>query len=70
MPHFVVSFLKDLVGDQGQVCEVCQRAIEIDADDELEAAQLAKEEFCELHAVRDWSLHADRLDVQPVDFPS
>ncbi|WP_347338716.1 hypothetical protein [Bradyrhizobium nanningense] len=42
MPHFVVSFLKDLVGDQGQVCEVCQRAIEIDADDELEAAQLAK----------------------------
>ncbi|MEY9183019.1 hypothetical protein ACSHT2_29345 [Bradyrhizobium sp. PUT101] len=70
MPHFVVSFLKKVVGDQGQVCEACQRTIEIDADDEKEAARLAKQEFCELRAIRDWSLHADRIDVRPADFPS
>jgi hypothetical protein len=70
MAHFVVRFLKDVVGDHGQLCEACQRTIDIDAGDEAEAALLAKQEFCELRAIRDWSLHADRIDVKPADFPS
>lgn len=70
MAHFVVRFLKDVVGDQGQLCAACQRTIDVDASDEAEATLLAKREFCERHATRDWSLHADRIDVKPADFPS
>jgi hypothetical protein len=70
MTHFVVRFLKDVVGDQGHACETCQCTIEIHAKDEAEAARLAKQEFCEIRAIRDWSLHADRIDVKAADFPS
>lgn len=70
MAHFVVRFLKDVVGDQGQPCEACQRTIDIDARDETEAALLAGQTFCEGRAIRDWSLHADRIAVEPADFPS
>lgn len=65
MAHFVVRFLKDVVGDQGQLCEACQRTIDVDARDETEATLLAKQEFCKCHGNRDWSLHADRIDVKP-----
>ena len=70
MAHFVVPFLKGVVGDQGQSCEACQRTIDVDAHDETEAALLATQKFCEGRAIRDWSLHADRIDVKPADFPS
>lgn len=70
MAHFTVRFLKDVLGDQGQPCEACQRTIDVDARDAVEAAALAAQQFCELREIRDWSLHADRIDVQPADFPS
>ncbi|WP_342732838.1 hypothetical protein [Bradyrhizobium sp. B117] len=70
MAHFVVRFIKDIVGDQGQPCEACQHTIDVDARDETEAARLAKQKFCEGRAIRDWSFHADRIDVEPADFPS
>jgi hypothetical protein len=31
MAHFVVRFIKEVVGDQGQPCEACQRTIDVDA---------------------------------------
>ena len=34
------------------------------------AAELAKKKFCEMEALRDWSLHADRIQVKVADFPS
>ncbi|MBR0702012.1 hypothetical protein JQ599_19015 [Bradyrhizobium diazoefficiens] len=70
MAHFTVRFLKDVLGDQGQSCEACQRTIDVDARDAAEATALAAQQFCELREIRDWSLHADRIDVQPADFPS
>lgn len=70
MTHFIVRFLKDVVGDQGQRCEACQRTIDVDAPNEADAAVLAKQEFCELRRIRHWSLHADRIEVEPADFPS
>jgi hypothetical protein len=70
MAHFVVRFIKDVVGDQGQPCEACQRTIDVDARVETEATLLAKQRFCESRAMLDWSLHADRVDVKPADFPS
>ena len=70
MSYFVVRFLKNMVGDRGQLCEACQHTIDVDARDEDEASRLAKLEFCALRAVSDWTLHADRVDVKPADFPS
>ncbi|AND89911.1 hypothetical protein ACVIWV_003016 [Bradyrhizobium diazoefficiens] len=70
MSHFIVRFLKNVVGDRGQPCEACQLAIDVEADDGAEAALMAKQEFCELRAIRDWTLHADRVEVKSADFPS
>jgi hypothetical protein len=70
MPRFIVSFMKKVLGENGQMDEVCQTAVELDAPNGRAAEEQAKERFCEIHATHDWSLHADRLKVDPADFPS
>jgi hypothetical protein len=45
MPWFVVQFMKDVLGENGHECEVCQSTVEVDAADEDEAAQVAKQKF-------------------------
>ncbi len=70
MSRFVVLFMKDVLGEYGRQCEVCQGTVEVDAEDEGEAAELAKQKFCQTQALRDWSLHADRINVKAADFPS
>ncbi|MFK4506592.1 hypothetical protein ACVIW2_000418 [Bradyrhizobium huanghuaihaiense] len=70
MAHFTIRFLKNVIGDQGKSCEGCQCIVDVDARDAAEATLLAQQQFCERHAIRDWSLHADRIDIQPADFPS
>ncbi len=70
MPRFIVRFMKDVLGENGQICEACQTTIELDARNEREAEQQAKERFCGIHGLHDWSLHADRAKVDPADFPS
>jgi hypothetical protein len=70
MPRFIVHFVKDLLGENGQRYEICQATVELDARDARDAEEKAKQKFCEMHATHDWSLHADSLTVQPADFPS
>jgi hypothetical protein len=70
MPRFIVRFMKDVLGENGQMCEVCQTSVELEARTDREAEQKAKEKFCKIHTTHDWSLHADRLKVDPGDFPS
>ncbi len=70
MPRYVVRFLKDVLGENGRETEVCQSTLEVDASNEGHAAELAKKKFCEAQALRDWSLHADRIHVRAADFPS
>ena len=70
MPRFVIRFIKDVLCDNGQMDEVCQATIELDARNDTEAEQQARNRFCQIHATQDWSLHADRLQVDPADFPS
>ena len=70
MPRFIVRFIKDVLGDQGQRCEICQATVELDARNAREAEHEAKQKFCDMHATHDWSLHADRLKIEPADFPS
>ena len=70
MSHYVVQFLKDVLGENGHELEVCQGTLEVDASSEGHAAELAKEKFCQAQALRDWSLHADRIHIKVADFPS
>lgn len=70
MSRFVARFFREVLGDAGRACNICQYAVELDAQDKSQAAEIAKQRFCELHGVHDWTLHADRVDVKPADFPS
>ena len=70
MSWFVVRFMKDILGENGRQCEVCQSVVEVDASNENEAAELAKQKFCSSQRLEDWSLHADRIKVSAADFPS
>jgi hypothetical protein len=64
MSHFVVSFMKDVLGGNGRQIEICQRTVEIDAHSEGEASEFAKQLFCTAERLREWSLHADRIQVK------
>lgn len=70
MSRFVVRFLKDVLGENGRQAEICQSTVEVDASNEGHATELAKRKFCETQSLGDWSLHADRIQVVPADFPS
>jgi hypothetical protein len=70
MSHFVVTFMKDVLGDNGRRAEICQRILEIDAPTEGEAKEIAKQKFCTTEGLCEWSLHADRIQINPADFPS
>lgn len=70
MSRFIIRFMKDVLGENGQVCEICENTIELDAANAQEAEHTAKEQFCAMHGTREWFLHADRVRVDPADFPS
>jgi hypothetical protein len=68
--RFIARFMKDVLGENGHTTEICQRTMEIDAPDQVNAHELAKRKFCECENVRDWSLHADRIHITDAEFPS
>jgi hypothetical protein len=70
MSWFVVRFMKDVLGENGRQCEICQSTVEVDAASEDEAAEAAKQTFCRTQRLSDWSVHADRINVRAADFPS
>jgi hypothetical protein len=68
MSRYVVQFMKVVLGENGHEAEICQRSMEIDAADKLEAADLAKVSFCESERVKEWSLHADHVRITDAEF--
>jgi hypothetical protein len=64
MSRYVVFFMKDVLGGNGREIEICQRSLEVDALNEGQAAELAKQKFCESERLCEWSLHADRIQVR------
>lgn len=70
MPHFIVRFMKDVLGENGHCAEVCQSSLEVEAADSTAAGERAKQIFCTDCDLADWSLHADRIDIREADFPS
>jgi hypothetical protein len=70
MSMYVVRFMKTVLGENGHEVDACQGTHEVDASNEGQAVELAKRKFCEKQSLRDWSLHADRVQVSAADFPS
>ncbi len=70
MARYTVRFMKHVLGDNGHEAEICQRSVQVDAADKLRASDLAKVRFCESECVKDWSLHADRVQVSEAEFLS
>jgi hypothetical protein len=70
MAQYVVRFMKTVLGENGHEADVCQGTLAVDASDEGQAVELAKQKFCEKQSLCDWSLHADRVHVSAADFPS
>jgi hypothetical protein len=64
MSRYVVHFMKDVLGGNGRQIEICQRTLEVDASSEGQATELAKLKFCESERLCEWSLHADRIQVE------
>ncbi|KRR07254.1 hypothetical protein CQ12_00190 [Bradyrhizobium jicamae] len=70
MTRYVVRFMKNVRGGNGHEAEICQSSIEIEAFSQADAAELAKIRFCECERLKDWSLHADRVQIIDAEFPS
>jgi hypothetical protein len=70
MTRYIVRFMKGVLGENGHEAEICQRSIEVEAADKMQASDLAKVRFCENESVKEWSLHADRVHVADAEFPS
>jgi hypothetical protein len=67
MSRYVVHFMKDVLGENGHECEICQSILEVDAASEGQATELAKQKFCQREQLCDWSLHADRIKIWAAD---
>jgi len=70
MAHYVVRFMKNVLGGNGHETEICQRSIEIEAPCLTDAEELAKVKFCQTERVGDWLLHADCVHVTDAALPS
>jgi uncharacterized protein YggL (DUF469 family) len=70
VPKYVARFMKNVLGQNGHEAEICQRSLEIEASNKICAADVAKIKFSEAENVKEWSLHADRVQVIDAEFPS
>jgi hypothetical protein len=70
MARYIARFVKNVLGENGHEAEICQRLIEIEAENQAGAADAAKVKFCETENVKDWFLRADRVHVAESEFLS
>jgi len=70
MTRYVARFLKNVLGDNGCEAEICQRSLEVEAANRAHAVEVATLMFCETENVKDWLLHADRVQIMEAEFPS
>jgi len=62
--------MKDVLGENGHETEICQRLLEIEAENQAHAEKVAKVKFCNTENVKDWFLRADRVLIVEAEFPS
>ena len=66
MPRYRVTFLKTVCGGTGREATVCQRAVEVDAENAEAALEPARALFCKLEQIRHWSFRADGCAIEEV----
>jgi hypothetical protein len=62
--------MKHVRGENGHEVDICQRWLEVDANTKSAALILAKKRFCAAEQVRDWTTHADRIQISEAEYPS
>jgi hypothetical protein len=67
MPRYRVSFFKTVCGDTGNEAAVCQRAVEVEAENAEAALEPARALFCKLEEIRHWSIRSDGCAMQEVE---
>ena len=70
MSRYVVKFFKKVLSGTGHEVDACQFSFETLADSRGEAEDKGKKAFCNDHHLTNWTLHADRCQVQEANFPS
>jgi hypothetical protein len=66
MPLYRIRFMKTLADDTGHERQVCQRAVQVEADSGEGALNPAQALFCELEGIAHWSYRADVCDLEVV----
>jgi hypothetical protein len=67
MPSYRVRFINEIPRNE-RLFRCCQRSIIIRSAANAErAVEAAKEQFAELEGVRDWKIHAARIELEPID---
>src|SRR5437879_12037239 len=67
MPSYRVRFINEIPRNE-RLFRCCQRSIIIRSAPSAErAVEAAKEQFAELEGIRDWKIHAARIEVEPID---
>jgi hypothetical protein len=61
MPTYTAIFYKTVSNDTGHERRVCQRVVRVEALTHASALVLAKDRFCTLVRIQDWSTHADNV---------
>jgi hypothetical protein len=69
MSRFQVRFYKEVTSDTGQDIDACQATFDLKAATEQSAVEQAKRRFCEEHQIRNWQVHADRIEVEALTVP-
>jgi len=70
MTRYLVKFFKNVIGEHGHECEICQGAFEVSAASTNDAVECGKRAFCKHEGLADWSLHADRVSAAETEYPS
>lgn len=64
MPHFKVSFFKNLLSSDGHPFKALQRVVEVNSKSTEDAVDKAQQEFARDRDIRDWRLHADAIETK------
>jgi hypothetical protein len=63
MPHYKVSFFKNLQSSEGQQFKALQHVVQLHSASPEEAVKCACEEFERCSGISHWKLHADTMEA-------
>ena len=66
MAIYCIRFMKTVTDDTGHERQVCQRAVEIEAESAEAALRPARAVFCKLEGIADWLNRADCSETELV----